>query len=273
MYSPMRGIVHRYPDRVLFKITNICAVYCRYCFRKEMIGAGAEHLSDEDFDAAIEYIRTHPQIWEVILTGGDPLILSARRLQKVVDSLNGIDHVRVIRIHTRIPIAQPSRIDETMLSVLKSVTKSLQMVVHVNHVREISDAARSAISSIRGVNVSLFSQSVLLKGVNNSPYILEDLFRELTILHVVPYYLHHLDRAKGTSHFRVSIEEGKEIMRDLQGRVSGISLPKYMLDIPGGHGKVPINDESVARLKDGIYRVTDYRGCTHLYIENMEEAA
>ncbi len=273
VYSPVRGIVHRYPDRALLKITTLCAVYCRYCFRKEMVGSGAEHLSDDDFDAAIAYIRAHREIWEVILTGGDPLVLSPRRLQKVVDALNAIDHVRVIRIHTRVPVAQPRKIDETVLSVLKSVTKSLQVVLHVNHVREISDAVRSAIFSVRGADASVFSQSVLLKGVNDSPAILEALFRELTILHVTPYYLHHLDRAKGTSHFRVSIERGKEIMRHLQGRVSGIALPKYMLDIPGGHGKIPVNDEHVARLRHGVYRVTDYQGCTHLYIENTESGS
>ncbi len=273
VYSPMRGIVHRYPDRALLKISNVCAVYCRYCFRKEMIGAGAEHLSDDDFDNAIDYIKAHPEIGEVILTGGDPLILSARRLQKVMQALNVIEHVKIIRIHTRIPIVNPSKIDETLLSVLKNVNKAIYMVVHINHVQEISDAVRSAIFSIRMNNVSVFSQSVLLKRVNDDPKILEKLFRELTLMHVNPYYLHHLDRAKGTSHFRVSIEHGKEIMRNLQGRVSGISLPKYMLDIPGGHGKIPINDESVCRLEEGVYRVTDYQGCTHLYFENMEKAS
>ena len=272
VYSPKRGIVHRYPDRVLLKISNVCAVYCRYCFRKEMIGAGQKHLSEDEYTAAIDYIRAHNEIGEVILTGGDPLILSPRRLQDIVHALNEIDHVKIIRFHTRIPVVNPSKIDKTLLSVLKASSKALYMVLHINHAQEISDAVRSAIFKIRMANVSVYSQSVLLKGVNDDPKILEHMFRELTLMHVTPYYLHHLDRAKGTSHFRVSIERGKNIMRDLQGRVSGISLPKYMLDIPGGHGKIPINDESVYRLKEGVYRVTDYQGCEHLYIENMEKA-
>jgi lysine 2,3-aminomutase len=273
VYSPMRGIVHRYSDRALLKISNVCAVYCRYCFRREMIGAGSEHMSDDDFYAAIGYISSHPEIKEVILTGGDPLVLSARRFGKILDALSAIDHLKVIRIHTKIPVVNPSKIDKTLLSVLKASDKVLYMVVHINHAREISDAMRSAIFKIRMSNVSVFSQSVLLKGVNDDPEILVQLFRELTWMHVNPYYLHHLDRAKGTSHFRVPIERGKEIMRQLQGNVSGISLPKYMLDIPGGHGKIPINDESVHRLEEGVYRVTDYQGCTHLYFENMEEAS
>lgn len=271
LYSPTRGIVHRYSDRALFKVTSVCGVYCRYCFRREMIGVGAQHLSEDDFDAAISYIRSHSEIWEVILTGGDPFVLSPRKLQKVIDALEGIEHVRVIRIHSRIPIADPAKIDETILSVLKRSSKALQVVLHVNHRAEISSFVRTKILSLKAVNCTLYSQSVLLKGVNDDASVLENLFKELIVMGIKPYYLHHLDRAKGTSHFRVSIEEGKQIMRMLQGRISGIALPKYMLDIPGGHGKIPINDESVCKLEDGVYRVTDYQGCTHLYIENVEK--
>lgn len=267
VYSPVRGIVHRYPDRALFKVTNICAVYCRYCFRREMVGAGSDHLSNADFDAAINYIKTQKQIWEVILTGGDPLVLSAAKLQKIIDALNAIDHVKIIRIHTRIPIADPAKIDKTLLSVLQSSSKAIHMVLHVNHAREISETVSAALFALRQSNCSLFSQSVLLKGVNDDAKILEDLFKALLVLHVKPYYLHHLDRAKGTSHFRVSIKRGQAIMKDLQGRISGLCLPHYMLDIPGGHGKIPINDSYVTALDLGTYRVEDYQGCTHLYIE------
>lgn len=266
-YTPVNGIVHRYKDRVLFKVTSICAVYCRYCFRREMVGAGAEHLLDDDFDRAIAYIKAHNEIWEVILTGGDPFILSPRRLQKVVDALNAIDHVKIIRIHTRIPVASPSLISDTLLSVLKSSAKPVNVVLHINHVKEITSEVVEKILQLRAVNCSILSQSVLLRGVNDDAMTLENLFRKLVTLHVQPYYLHHLDRAKGTSHFRVSLERGQEIMKDLQGRVSGICLPKYMLDIPGGSGKIPINNSYVQKLDGDVYSVEDYQGCSHLYFD------
>ena len=269
IYTPVDGIVHRYKDRVLFKVTNVCAVYCRYCFRREMVGAGAEHLSDDDFDRAIAYIKSHNEIWEVILTGGDPFVLSPRRLKKVIEALSEVEHVKIIRIHTRTPVANPSLISDTILSVLKLSAKPIHVVLHINHVREITTEVAEKISRLRAVNCSILSQSVLLKGVNDDAMTLENLFRKLVTLHVQPYYLHHLDRAKGTSHFRVSLEKGQEIMKDLQGRVSGICLPKYMLDIPGGHGKIPVN-ESYVQVRDGdVYSVEDYQGCTHLYFDTV----
>ncbi len=270
-YTPIDGIVHRYPDRVLFKVSSVCAVYCRYCFRREMIGAGADHLSDKDIDAALEYIKAHNEIWEVILTGGDPLILSPRRLAKIIEALDEIDHVQIIRIHTRIPIANPSKIDDTLLGVLKTKSSALQLVVHINHAQEISSDVRRVIYDMRMNGVSFFSQSVLLHQVNDCPSVLETLFKTLNKIHVKPYYLHHMDHAKGTSHFRVSIARGKNIMRQLQGRVSGTCLPKYMLDIPGGHGKIPINDESVRLLEGDVYTVTDYQGGTHIYVDAVPD--
>ena len=270
-YTPVNGIVHRYPDRVLFKVSNVCAVYCRYCFRRDMIGAGSPHLSDGDFERAIDYIKTHTYIWEVILTGGDPLILSPRQLQKICDALKAIEHVQIIRIHTRIPVADPGKVNDGVLSVLKSTSKAMHVVLHVNHVKEITHDVKEAILKLRHANCSILSQSVLLKDVNDDAAILETLFRKLTTLHVKPYYLHHMDRAKGTSHFRVSMKKGMEIMKDLQGRVSGICLPKYMLDIPGGHGKIPVQGTYVQALNDCTYRVEDYQGCSHMYFDNVRE--
>ena len=271
IYSPVNGIVHRYEDRVLFKVSNVCAVYCRYCFRREMIGVGSDHLSDDDFDRAIKYIKAHKNIWEVILTGGDPLVLSARRLQKILTSLDDISHIQMIRIHTRIPVADPVQIDETILSVLESITKPISIVLHINHADEITGDAEAKILHLRQIGCSVLSQSVLLKGVNDDPKTLENLFRKLVMLHVRPYYLHHLDHAKGTSHFRVSLKRGQEIMEDLQGRVSGICLPKYMLDIPGGHGKIPVNESYFSTLDHEVYSVKDYQGCKHLYFDRVKE--
>lgn len=270
-YSPVKGIVHRYPDRVLFKVTPLCAVYCRYCFRKEMIGKDGENLKDQDIENAISYIKSQPEIWEVILTGGDPLVLSARRLTQIFDALDHIDHVKMVRIHTRVPIASPERFDKTILSVLKTKSFGINIVVHINHPDEISDPMRKIIKKMHQNGARILSQSVLLRGVNDDPVILEQLFRRLVHLNITPYYLHHLDRARGTSHFHVPLSEGIKIMENLQGRVSGICLPKYMLDIPGGHGKIPINRQSVRSLGGSLYEVHDYKGCKHLYIDHTEE--
>ncbi len=267
LYSPVNGIVHRYPDRVLFKVTNICAVYCRYCFRKEMIGTGSNHLSDQDYNNAIEYIKAHNEIWEVILTGGDPLILSPQKLQKILDELNDIEHVQVIRIHTRIPVADPIKISDTLLTVFKSQHKGLHVVLHVNHAQEITGDVEKKILQLRAANCSIYSQSVLLKGVNDNAKTLEDLFRKLVSIHVRPYYLHQMDRAKGTSHFRVSLSRGRQIMKELQGRISGLCLPKYMLDIPDGNGKIPAVYGYIDQISADIYKVEDYQGCEHLYID------
>lgn len=266
-HSPVRGIVHRYPDRVLFKVSSVCAVYCRYCFRREKIGVGSDHLRPDDFEAALDYIAEHPEIWEVILTGGDPFTLSGEKLKRIVDRLNGLEHVKVLRIHSRIPIASPYLITDTILSVLKLSLQSVQVVLHVNHADEMTDKAALVLKALRKAGCSLSSQSVLLRGVNDRSEVLEALFRTLIEHNVQPYYLHHLDRAKGTSRFRVSLEAGQALMQDLQGRVSGICLPRYMLDLPGGYGKVPINPSSVRRVEEGRYEVTDYRGGVHIYEE------
>ncbi len=268
LYSPVKGIVHRYPDRVLFKVTNVCEVYCRYCFRKEMIGAGANHLSGSEFMAAIDYIRAHNEIWEVILTGGDPFILSSQKLQNILNKLDNIKHVQNIRIHTRIPIANPSKIDDTMLFVFKSQGKGLHVVLHVNHFKEITKEVEETILQLRAANCSIYSQSVFLKGVNDDAKILENLFKKLVSIHVKPYYLHHLDRIRGSSHFRVPLKRGMEIMKELQGKVSGLCLPKYVIDVAGGHGKIPANESYIRQISSNLYDIEDYKGCKHLYIDN-----
>lgn len=264
-HSPVKGIVHRYPDRVLLKISNICAVYCRYCFRREMVGPGQEAFTDSDLEAALAYIEATPGIWEVILTGGDPLVLSARRLESVLTRLNRISHVQVVRIHSRVPVADPQRITETVCSVIKDSTKPVFVVVHINHAQEITPEVEAAFAHLRAAGCSLLSQSVLLKGVNDDPAVLEALFRRLITLHVKPYYLHHPDLAPGTGHFRVEIETGRAIMRALQGRLSGICLPRYVLDIPGGFGKVPVEHPYAIQAAPGRYIVEDIDGALHSY--------
>ena len=264
-HSPVKGIVHRYPDRVLLKITDTCSVYCRFCFRKEMVGKGEGVLSDSDIDAAIEYVCADENIREVILTGGDPLTLSNRRLGELFAKLETIEHLDIIRIHTRAPIVQPARIDDALTSLFASVRKALYVVLHVNHAQEIDTSIEEAFFRLSRSGAVLLSQSVLLKGVNDNADVLEALFRKLLANRVKPYYLHHPDLAPGTGHFRVSIKEGQDIMKALRGKVTGLAYPTYVLDLPGGYGKMPLTPNYLEELTNGAYSIEDYHGEKHLY--------
>lgn len=238
-HSPVKGIVHRHKDRVLFMPTSTCAVYCRYCFRKEKLGAGEYALKKADIEQALDYIENTKDIWEVILTGGDPLVLSAKRLKYILDRLEAIEHVAVIRIHSRVPVAAPDKITDEMCAALKT-RKALYMAVHVNHAQEISSAAEDALFKLHQSGCVLLSQTVLLKKINDNADTLEALFRKLVSIRVKPYYLHHADKTLGTSHFRTTIKEGQHITQELRKNASGLCQPTYILDIPGGHGKIPV---------------------------------
>ncbi len=268
-YSPVEGIVHRYPDRVLFKLTHICAVYCRFCFRREMVGPGkVKSLSPAAIARAFEYIRSDPNIWEVILTGGDPLVLSPRRLRAVMQKLAAIDHVKVLRIHTRLPVAEPRRVTAELLRAVTVKGKPTYVAVHVNHARELTPQARVACARMADAGISLLGQSVLLKGVNDTPEALSDLLRACVEARIKPYYLHHGDLAPGTSHFRTDIASGQALMRSLRGRLSGLCQPHYVLDIPGGHGKSPIGPNYLERAgANGSkhFVVEDFNGQRHAY--------
>jgi lysine 2,3-aminomutase len=240
-HSPVEGIVHRYPDRVLLKLVHACAVYCRFCFRREMVGPGGlKTLSPEALDAALAYVRERPQVWEVILTGGDPLILSPRRLTAVMERLAAIDHVRVVRLHTRLPVADPEAITPELIDAIKASGKTTYVALHANHPRELTPAARAACARLVDAGVAMVSQSVLLRGVNDDVETLGALMRAFVETRIKPYYLHHGDLAPGTGHLRVSLAVGQALMAQLRGRLSGLCQPAYMLDIPGGHGKVPV---------------------------------
>lgn len=263
--SPVEGIVHRYPDRALLKLIHVCAVYCRFCFRREMVGPGKDSaLSDDAYAAALAYIRGHGEIWEVILTGGDPLMLSPRRLRQVMNDLAAIDHVRIIRLHTRVPVAAPERVTADAVSALKVTGATTWVALHANHPREFEGAARDACARIVDAGIPMVSQSVLLRGVNDDAATLEALMRSFVECRIKPYYLHHGDLAPGTAHLRTTLEVGQALMRGLRGRVSGLCQPDYVLDIPGGHGKSPVGPAYVSQGSD-VYRVTDYCGDVHLY--------
>jgi lysine 2,3-aminomutase len=265
VHSPVEGIVHRYPDRVLLKPVHVCAVYCRFCFRREAVGPGkAEALSPAALERALDYIRARPAIWEVILSGGDPLVMSPRRLREITDALAGIDHVRIVRVHTRLPVADPERITPDLVDALKASGKTTWLVLHANHARELTPSARSACTRIIDAGIPMLSQSVLLRGVNDDPASLEALMRVLVENRIKPYYLHQGDLAPGTSHLRTSITEGQHLMRAMRGRVSGLCQPTYVLDIPGGHGKSPIGPRYLDDT-DGAALVEDWQGQRHRY--------
>ena len=264
-HSPVKGIVHRYPDRALLKPVLVCPVYCRFCFRREMVGPGGDTLTPAELDQALEFIRSHDEIWEVIITGGDPLMLSTRRLGDLVEALNQIDHLKVIRWHSRVPIVDPQRVTPALASALSSTPKAVWLAVHCNHPRELSVKALGALRRLTEAGITLVSQTVLLKGVNDHAHILEALMRRFVEAGVRPYYLHQLDLAPGTSHFRVDIEAGRVIMRELSGRLSGIARPTYVLDIPGGYGKVPAGPSFVEDALDGTFVVTDANAGAHRY--------
>jgi lysine 2,3-aminomutase len=267
-HSPIEGIVHRYPDRVLLKLTPVCAVYCRFCFRREMVGPEkAKPLSPTALAGAYDYIRAHREIWEVILTGGDPLVLSVRRLQEVMRVLGAIDHVRVVRIHTRLPVADPDRVTGKLVQAMKIKGKPTYVAIHVNHARELTAAARAACARMADAGIPLLSQTVLLAGVNDSPQAMGELMRALVECRVKPYYLHHGDLAPGTSHLRTDLEAGQRLMRGLRGRFSGLCQPTYVLDIPGGHGKSPVGPSYIkhSRCRGAQITVEDFQGADHAY--------
>lgn len=264
-WSPVPGIVHRYRDRVLLKPTLLCPVYCRFCFRREVVGKKAAMLDREALERAFDYIRRRPQIWEVIVTGGDPLLLAPRRVDEIVRALDRIAHLGVIRFHTRVPVVDPRRIDPALLDAL-AAEKAVYVVIHANHPRELTPQAREAVRKLSRAGIPLLSQTVLLRGVNDDPAILEALFRGLVAMRVKPYYLHHADLARGTSHFRTGIADGQRLVRALRGPVSGLCQPTYVLDIPGGYGKVPIAPCAVILDEiSGGWLVEDGSGRRHAY--------
>jgi lysine 2,3-aminomutase len=263
VHEKVPGLVHRYPDRVLLKVTHACPVYCRFCFRREMVGPGGPPpMVGERLARAVAYIGASPGVFEVILTGGDPLMLAPRRIGEITEALGQVPHVEVLRWHTRVPVVDPERITDAMAAALVASPKTVYLAVHTNHPRELTPAAEAALARLRQAGVVLLSQTVLLKSVNDTAETLAALFRRLVALGVRPYYLHHADMAPGTGHFRTTPEEGQALMRALRGRLTGLALPTYVLDIPGGFGKVPIGP---AYLDTEAGTVTDPAGRSHDY--------
>jgi len=271
-WSPVPGIVHRHPDRVLLKPTLVCPVYCRFCFRREVVGKEAAMLDQASLAHAFDYIRQRPQIWEVIVTGGDPFLLTPRRIGEIVRSLDQMPQLGVIRFHTRVPVVDPRRVSRGLVEAL-AAEKAVYVVIHANHPRELTTQVQEAVLKLSRAGIPLLSQTVLLHGVNDDAPVLEALFRRLVEMRVKPYYLHHPDLARGTAHFRTGIASGQHLVRSLRGRVSGLCQPTYVLDIPGGYGKVPIGPCAARRMgSSGDWIIEDGAGVRHSYPPDPSEA-
>jgi lysine 2,3-aminomutase len=259
--SPVPGIVHRYADRALLKPLLVCPLYCRFCFRREHVGPDGGVLDEAALERALDWLRGHDAIREVILTGGDPLMLSPRRLGAIIRALGEMPHVTTIRIHTRVPVADPARVTDALADAMET-DRAMWVVVHANHAREFTPGARAALRRIQARAVPVLGQSVLLRGVNDSVAALEDLFRAMVEARMKPYYLHQLDPAPGTARFHVPIAEGRRLLAGLRGRVTGLAWPTYTLDIPGGHGKVPLGPDYLESGGTGLV-VRDPAGGRH----------
>jgi len=263
-HAPVKGVVHRHPDRVLLKAVNACPVYCRFCFRRELVGPGKGGLTPSELANALAYIKGRPEIWEVILTGGDPFILSPRRMRQLTEALAETGHVRIVRWHSRVPLVEPERVTEDLASALVAPGITSWVAIHANHPRELGTGARAAIAHLAKAGVNLVSQTVLLKGVNDDVETLGSLMRAFVEAGVKPYYLHHPDLARGTAHFRLSIEDGLALTRALRAKISGLAQPLYVLDLPGGFGKVPLDSQIVEKTQTA-HRIRDFAGNWHDY--------
>ncbi len=268
--SPIPFLTHRYPDRVLVYASFSCSAYCRFCFRRFKTGQATPGPGETDIDRICEYLRVHPEVDEVILTGGDPLTLVDAQLEVFFRKLRDVPSIQRIRIHTRVPVNLPSRITPGLVTLLKRYmdeTHPMFVVTHFNHPKELSGENIQVLARLIDAGIVVRNQSVLLRGVNDSAEILKTLFKRLTNARVVPYYLHQLDQARGTGHFRVPIAEGIKLMKQLQGDVTGIALPKYVLDIPGGNGKIPLQHMYLCRNENNGYTAENYRGQVFTYLE------
>jgi lysine 2,3-aminomutase len=260
------GLVHRYPDRVLLLVTDACAMYCRHCTRRRIVGSSEEPLSEKKLEDAVEYIRKNDKIRDVLISGGDALLLSDSKLNSLLKSLRSIRHIEIIRIGTRVPIALPQRITKELVAVLKSY-HPLFMSIHINHPKELSPEAKQALGMLADAGIPLGSQTVLLKGINDKPAVMMELVHELLKNRVRPYYLYQCDLAAGTEHFRTPVTAGIKIIESLRGFTTGYAVPSFVIDAPGGGGKVPINPEYIISKTRKAVIVKNYQGKVYVYPE------
>lgn len=269
LQSPVKGIIHRYPDRCLLMPINSCPVYCRFCFRRSAVGAENKLLTRAEMTEAFAYIKSRPEIWEVILSGGDPLFLNPKKLSGILKKLEAIETVEIIRIHTRVPMVDSKRITQELVQALK-IRKPVYVILHSNHPNEFTEQSKAACALLVDAGIPMLSQSVLLKGINDDADTLLTLMRQFVINRIKPYYLHHGDLTEGTRHFRTTLQVGQQLMKSIRG-FSGLCQPTYVLDIPGGYGKVPIGptyfelQSELIGEEEGCYCIQDHQGKSHEY--------
>ncbi len=264
--SPVEGLVHRYPDRVLFLVTELCSMYCRHCTRRRVVGVTDAVASEERLEKGFAYIRAHSEVRDVLVSGGDPFTLSDDRLDHIVKTLREIPHVEIIRIGTRVPVVMPQRVTNELASMLAKY-HPVYVNVHFNHPKEITPESSKACAILADHGIPLGNQSVLLRGVNNCPVVMKDLVRSLARIRVKPYYIYQCDLTWGLDHFRTTISEGLEIMEALRGHTTGFAVPTYVVDAPGGGGKIPLSPNYILTMGEGTVVVRNYEGVISAYRE------
>jgi lysine 2,3-aminomutase len=264
--SPAPHLVHRYPDRVLILATEHCALYCRHCTRRRLVGEHQEDNAVSRFDAAIEYLKSNRKIRDVLISGGDPFILEDEEIENLVQRIRAISHIEFLRIGTRVPVTLPQRITEKMITMLKKYSP-IWISIHFNHPKEITKRSKLACDMLSDAGFPLGSQTVLLKGVNDRPYIMKRLMQELLQIRVRPYYIYQCDPVRGTQHFRTPVAAGINIMEKLRGHTSGYAIPTYVIDGPGGGGKIPVGPNYILSQAKGKYVLRNYKGKIYTYLE------
>jgi len=262
--SPVPGLTHRYPDRVLLLVTNMCSMNCRHCTRRRLVGEQYSHMSDEHIQGAIDYIARTPQVRDVLISGGDPLVLSDGRLESILQRLRAIEHVEIIRLGTRTPVVMPQRITEELASMLKKY-HPIYVNVHFNHPKEITQEARKACAILADAGIPLGNQSVLLRGINDDPVVMKKLVHKLLAVRVRPYYIYQCDLSLGISHFRTSVSKGIEIIENLRGHTTGMAVPTFVVDAPGGGGKIPVMPNYLISMGDDRAILRNFEGVITTY--------
>lgn len=268
--SPVKNIVHRYPDRVLFLVTHMCAMYCRHCTRRRTVGEEDTFITEAEIEAAVDYIASNPKIRDVLISGGDPLTMSDNRLENIIARLRKIDHVEVIRIGTRVPVVLPMRITPELLNMLKKY-QPIWINTHFNHPQELTPDSIKACAAIIDAGIPLGNQSVLLRGINDNTETMKELLLKLVKARIRPYYLYQCDLSQGLGHFRTNVDTGIEMLRSLTGTISGYAVPKFVIDAPHGGGKVPINPEYIITKDDKEIVIRNYLGISYTYPQPADE--
>jgi lysine 2,3-aminomutase len=264
--SPVPGLTHRYPDRVLLLVTHICSMYCRHCTRRRMVGDNDQHLSTKQIDECINYIREHKEVRDVLISGGDPFTLSTNRLEYILKSLREIEHVEIIRIGSRMPVVMPQRITDNLVNMIKKY-HPVYVNTHFNHPFEITREAKEACEKLANAGIQMGNQTVLLRDVNDCPNIMKRLMHELLMIRVKPYYIYQCDLSRGISHFRTSISKGMEIMENLRGHTTGMAVPTFVVDAPGGGGKIPVAPNYLISQSDRRFVLRNYEGVITTYTQ------